>query len=464
MRKHLSRPMQNLLRQVEKRLAEQGFDPKLYTLFEACYTDTLEKTVKLLPDGTAYVVTGDIPAMWLRDSAAQARPYLLLAKAEEETGALLEGIVRRQFVYICADPYANAFNETENGNRWAEDDTEQCGLVWERKFEVDSLCYPVQLAYLLWKEAGRTGQFDGTFVKGLEQILGVFETEQAHEERSHYRFSRKDTYFTDTLSRGGKGALVRSDTGLIWSGFRPSDDACVYGYLIPSNMFAAVILEYMEEILAFLLKQKERETAGTLQEEGLGSVTDGTLPEKALESVTAAKLQELASRAGRLKEKVRRAVETLGVVKTEAFGEIYAYETDGFGQYYLMDDANVPSLLSMSELGYRPERQEVAENTRRFLLSEANPYYFRGKAACGVGSPHTPPGYIWPIALAVQGLTAETQEEQRKMLELLAATDAGCGMMHEGFHADDPSRYTREWFSWANAMYCRLVLRCCGLE
>lgn len=410
-------------------LREQAEEiPELMDVFVNCYTNTLNTTVKRMENNMTHVITGDIPAMWLRDSAAQLRPYIFLAKENEEIRELIAGLVRRQFMCITIDEYANAFNEAPNGACWEKDDPDQNPWVWERKFEVDSLCYPLQLAYLLWKNTGCTTQFEGDFQAGVEKILEVFTTEQYHEEKSHYRFNRNNGYYRDTLSRDGKGALVKSGTGLIWSGFRPSDDACTYGYLIPSNMFAVVALGYLEEM--------EREIFHN---------------------------EELAERVKALKEEIQRAIETIGKTFTEEFGMVYAYETDGYGMYNLMDDANVPSLLAMSYLGYKGE-PEVSSNTRRFLLSEANPFYFKGDKAAGIGSPHTPSNYIWHIAMAIQGLTSETREEKLEILKNMAATTGGKGVMHEGFCCEDDSKFTRAWFSWANAMYAELFLDYMGYQ
>lgn len=405
------------------KIRQQAQDcPELMKVFEDCYTNTLNTTVRDMGDGTVHVITGDIPAMWLRDSTAQVRPYLFCAKENDRIKELIAGVVRRQFQYICIDEYANAFNEQPNGACWEKDDPDQNPWVWERKFEIDSLCYPVQLSYLLWKNTGCVSQFDENFFNGVEKIFHVFSTEQFHEERSAYRFLRKNTLFQDTLSRDGRGALVKSGTGLIWSGFRPSDDACTYGYLIPSNMFVVVIMGYLEEMARELFHDERMERA-----------------------------------AGLLKEQVREAVEKEGKTYTEEFGMIYAYEVDGYGMYRLMDDANVPSLLAAEYLGYPVDRQ-AAENTRRYILSDANPYYYKGTKAAGVGSAHTPSGYIWHIAMAVQGLTSTGREEKRRILENMAATTGGKGVMHEGFFCDDDCRFTREWFSWANAMYVELFL------
>lgn len=427
--------IKKMMIQVKEKLKEQDLcngrgkesAERLGALFENCYTNTLNTTVKKMEDGSTYVITGDIPAMWLRDSTAQLRPYLLLAKEDPEIGDLISGLVKRQFHYINIDPYANAFNEEANGNCWEKDETEQNPWVWERKYEIDSLCYPLQLAWMLWKQTGRTDHLGETFQNGARKILQVFRKEQNHEEDSSYRFIRRNTYFTDTLSREGKGALVKSGVGMTWSGFRPSDDACVYGYLIPSNMFAVVVLRYLEEIAEKVLNERE-----------------------------------LAEEAAVLAVSIQEGIEQYGITRTEAYGDVYAYETDGFGQYNLMDDANVPSLLSMDYIGYRGKNKAVAENTRKLILSETNPYYYTGNRVKGIGSSHTPPRYIWHISLAMQGLTAGTKEEKREILELLLDTDGGKNCMHEGFHADDPTQYTREWFSWANAMFCELVMDYCG--
>ena len=415
MEKMLPEALLKLIKRVEENFPE---DPKMVQLFVNCFTNTLDTTVKRLPDKTTYIITGDIPAMWLRDSVAQIRPYLMAAGEDGDIADMLVGLVKKQFFYVNLDPYANAFNQEANGNCWEHDETDMGPWIWERKYELDSLCYPIQLSYLVWKNTGRTDQFDETFVKGVRRILKVWRTEQHHEEESPYSFVRKGCYFTDTLSRNGKGALVKSGTGLIWSGFRPSDDACTYGYLIPSNMFASVVLGYLAEIAGEVLKD-----------------------------------EELAAEAESFRQEVRNAIETLAVIKNEYYGRIYV----------LMDDANVPSLLAMEYLGYEGDR-EVMENTRRFILSEGNPYYFKGKAAAGIGSPHVPPYYIWHIGLAIQGLTEASREEKLRLLQLMRDTDGGKGMMHEGFHVDDPSKYTREWFSWANAVFCELVLDYCQIR
>lgn len=403
-----------------------GPDSRLTTIFKQCFLNTLEQTIDVLPDESVFVVTGDIPAMWLRDSAAQFGPYLVME--DEKIISLVRGIIRRQFYYINHDPYANAFNKEPSGQRYHDDVTEMTPLIWERKYEVDSLCYPLQLSYLYWKNTGRIDVFDDSFISAVEKILEVWTTEQNHAEDSPYTFQRFDCVPSDTLTHEGKGSPV-GYTGMTWSGFRPSDDACQYGYLVPSNMFAVVVLGYLDEIA--------RQVLGNA---------------------------ELSAKALKLQGEIRGGIEKFAKVEHPEYGTIYAYETDGLGNFNLMDDANVPSLLSVPYLGYTSLDDPIYQNTRSFVLSPANPYYYSGKCGSGIGSPHTPPRYIWHIALAIQGLTAQSQSEKLEILELMAKTDGGTGFMHEGFLVDDANQYTREWFSWANSMYCELVLDYCGLK
>lgn len=425
----LSPTTKNALAALVDRVAEATQDyPKLARIFRNALLNTLQTTVQRKEDGTTFVITGDIPAMWLRDSAAQVRPFLVLAAEDPELADMIEGLVRRQIACILQDPYANAFNEGPTGRGHQADRTEMTPWLWERKYEIDSLCYPLQLAYLLWRNTGRTSHLDDAFAAAARRVLATWRTEQHHETSSTYTFERSDCPPTDTLPREGRGAEV-GYTGMTWSGFRPSDDACTYGYLVPSNMFAVVALRQLAEMA--------REALG---DEALAAESEALLAE--------------------IDEGIRKHA----IVEHPEHGRIFAYETDGFGHHHLMDDANVPSLLAIPYLGYVPASDPLYVNTRRFVLSRSNPYYYEGKAASGVGSPHTPEGYIWHIALAMQGLTAAEREEKLRLLLLMADTDADAGMMHEGFSADDPASFTRPWFSWANMMFCELLMDYCGIR
>lgn len=395
---------------------------KLKKLFYNCFINTLETTV-MLDENDTFIITGDIPAMWLRDSTSQVEHYLSFINKYPELKNIFLGLIKRQINCILIDPYANAFNKEPNGNKWDLDITKDNPWVWERKYEIDSLCFPVRLIYKYWKKSKDESFFDPNIRQAFEKILDVWTIEQRHFEESDYSFQRLNCAPSDTLSNNGLGNPV-SYTGMTWSGFRPSDDACKYGYLIPANMFATVVLSYMEEIFEKIYNDPK-----------------------------------LKRRATNLKNEIEFGINKFGIVEHKEFGRIYAYETDGFGNYNLMDDANVPSLLSIPYIGYRNVDDEIYQNTRRFILSKNNPYYYEGVFASGIGSPHTPPEYIWHIALSMQGLTTNNINEINFITKTLINTDGNTGFMHEGFHKDNPRQFTREWFAWSNSLFADFIIR-----
>lgn len=416
--------IQDTIRKISERF--DGEDRKIAKVFETCISDTIQKTIHILEDGSVFVITGDIPAMWLRDSACQLTPFIRFTKEDKDLLDLLTALSDKQVQQILLDPYANAFQSEEDPDSiWMKDKTAMKPILWERKYEVDSLSHPILMQWKLWKLSGSTAHFTEDWKKAARLILSVFRTEQYHEEKSEYRFERADCVFTDTLSRDGKGALVKDGIGLIWSGFRPSDDACVYGYNIPENMQAAVALEHIAEIAREVYHDPELEV-----------------------------------QAADFAKEVREAIARCAFVPQQDY---YAYEVDGYGQYLVMDDANMPSLLAMPYFGWCEKEDPAYLATRKVLLSSQNPYYYAGKALAGIGSPHTPSDYVWDIAVAVQGLTSSSAEEQMECIRMMVKNDAGTFQMHEGIHVDDPMQYTRPWFSWANSMFCELVLQYCGL-
>lgn len=398
---------------------------KLAEMYRLCFRSTWDTTLQRAVDGTVFLITGDIPAMWLRDSSAQVFHYLPYAKEEPEVKEAIGSLLQRQFAYINLDPYANAFNREPNGACYHRDETscteEQRPWLWERKYEIDSLCYPIRLAYAFWKMTGEYEVFQENFKLAALRILDVWEKEQHHMEKSDYFFERDDCPPSDTLTNNGKGAPV-AYTGMTWSGFRPSDDACQYGYLIPANFFAVRSLEQMKELAHEMM------------------------PDKTLEE-----------RITKLHDEIKAGIQKHAIVHHEIYGNVYAYEVDGMGSYHLMDDANVPSLLSLPYLECMDSSDSIYQNTRRMLLSSVNPYYYEGKAAKGIGSPHTPPRYVWPISLCIQGLTSRDREEILWLLDTLTKIDADTNLMHEGVQVDDPSSFTRPWFAWANSIFAEFV-------
>lgn len=409
-----------------ERVKEVLTHPKLVWMFENCFPNTLETTVhyrKRNGKDDTFVYTGDIHAMWLRDSGAQVWPYIRLADEDPELRAMLRGVINRQILCINLDPYANAFNDGPTGGPHASDMTEMKPELHERKWEVDSPCYVIRLAYHYWKTTSDNTVFDDAWVNAVRAILKTFREQQRKEGPGPYRFQRTTPVQTDTKANKGYGNPVKP-VGLIASAFRPSDDATIFEFLIPSNFFAVVSLRQAAEIL---------------------SEVNG-------ERLLAAECLALA-------DEVEKAIRKYGVVEHPEFGKIYAFEVDGFGGVCLMDDANIPSLLSLPYLGCVPKDDPIYRNTRRFIFSESNPYYFRGQAGEGVGGPHIGFDMIWPMSIIMRAFTSSDDREIRACIRMLLATDADTGFMHESFHKDDPTRFTRSWFAWPNTLFGELILK-----
>ncbi len=409
---------------VEKTIAtfKAGVKNKeLAWLFENSFPNTLDTTVfhevkNGVPD--TYVITGDIDAMWLRDSSAQVWPYLQLMKQDAALQQLIAGVINKQTAFILKDPYANAFyNDPEKRGEWAKDHTDMKPGVHERKWEIDSLCYPIRLAYHYWKRTGDTKPFNGEWKQAVLATLQVFRDQQRKESLGPYKFQRTTPFATDTLPMKGYGYPVKP-VGLICSAFRPSDDATVFSFLIPSNFFAVTSLRQAAEMMTAIAK-------------------DGA---------SANKLLSLAA-------EVEKALKEHATVTHPKYGKVYAFEVDGFGSYNLMDDANVPSLLSMPYLGAVKNTDPVYLNTRKLILSEDNPFYFKGTAGEGIGGPHVGQDMIWPMAIIMRGMTSNSDAEIRSCIEMLRKTHGGTGFMHESFHKDDPKNFTRKWFAWANTLF-----------
>lgn len=396
-------------------------DKELGWLFENCFPNTLDTTVTYsLKNGKpdTYVITGDIDAMWMRDSSAQVWPYLQFANQEKKIKDLIAGVINRQTTYILKDPYANAFyNDEQKVGEWKNDKTDMKPGVHERKWEIDSLCYPIRLAYNYWKKTGDKTPFDANWKKAIEAILKTFIEQQRKENKGPYHFQRESLYPHDTLSMNGYGHPVKP-VGLICSSFRPSDDATTFAFLIPSNFFAVSSLKQAAEMVK------------ALQNDG-----------------------ELSSRLTALANEVETALKKYAVKDHPEFGKMFAFEVDGFGSAYMMDDSNVPSLLSMPYLGAIDVNDQLYKNTRKFILSLDNPYFFKGKFAEGVGGPHIGPDMIWPMAITMQGMTSLNDDEIKKCIKMLKTTHGDKGFMHESFHKDDPTKFTRSWFAWANTLF-----------
>ena len=400
-------------------------------MVHAALRRTLTDTLTVGADGSVFVITGDIPAMWLRDSTTQLTPYLRFLADCPPLAALVAGVVRRQLACLDHDPYANAFNDGPTGAHYDPDDVCDDPHVWEQKYEVDSLAYPVTLAHRLWRATGSAEVLDERAHRVLRTVVDQLRAEQ-HHDSSPYRFSRETRIPTETLARDGRGTPV-GFTGMTWSAFRPSDDACTYGYNVPANLFAAQALRAVAEIA-------EEVWADTALAADARALSGELVAGVAAHGVVPAPGSEASDEPG-----------------GEPGARVYAYEVDGLGGVLCMDDANTPSLLSLPLVAPDVLDDEVWRATRDLVLSPANPYFFSGTMAAGVGSPHTLPGRVWPIALAVEGLTG-TPADRERLLRVIAETDGGTGHVHESFDPSDPTEFSRPWFSWADSMFCELAL------
>ena len=413
---------------VEKAIADfksKTSNKELAWLFNNCFPNTLDTTVDFeMIDGKpdTYVITGDIDAMWLRDSTAQVWPYLWLVKEDKKLQQLIAGVINRQAKNIILDPYANAFYKDQNKvSEWKDDVTDMKTGIHERKWEIDSLCYPVRLSYHYWKNTGDNSPFDAQWKQAAMLIVKTFKEQQRKENKGPYKFERRTTWATDGVPLGGYGYPAKP-VGLIHSMFRPSDDATIFPFLIPSNFFAVVSLQQMAEMAKKIYNDAD-----------------------------------FANECTALSKEVHTALQQYAITTHPQFGKVYAFETNGYGSYNLMDDANVPSLLSLPYLGAVKNTDPVYINTRKLLLSNYNPFYFKGKAGEGIGGPHAGTDLIWPLSVIIRALTSNNDAEIKKCINILQKSHAGTGFMHETFHKDDVTKFTRSWFAWANTIFGELL-------
>ncbi len=409
-----------------RRVAGGIGNPELAWLFSNCYPNTLDTTVKFrLVDGRpdTFVITGDIDAMWLRDSTEQVWPYLRLVGRDEKLKLLIAGVINRQTECILLDPYANAFNYGPTGSPFDNDLTEMKPGLHERKWELDSLCYPVRLAYGYWKMTGDTSPFIEKWKRAMKLVVKTFRQQQRKDGRGPYRFQRVTATYTDTAPGGGYGNPM-VPVGMIVSIFRPSDDAAIFPFLVPSNYFAVRSLKRLSEMFSAIFHDPD-----------------------------------FAGSCASLADEVYESLQRYAIAEHADFGKILPYEVDGFGDRLFMDDASIPGLLSLPYLDCIGERDQVYQNTRSFLLSGDNPYFFKGTAGEGIGSPHAGLNKIWPMGIMMRAFTTSNDDEIRKCLEMLIHSNAGTGFMHESFDENDPKKFTRSWFAWANTLFGDLIIR-----
>jgi meiotically up-regulated gene 157 (Mug157) protein len=351
-------------------------------------------------DGTTYVQTGDIPAMWLRDSAAQTIPYIRFAETYKGLRFAFFGVIQRDAKNILVNPHAEAFSADYH--------------VWEDKWEIDSLAWPVLLSFIYYANTHDRTIFTPALHAALRTIVSTLQCEQHHATCSHYSWPQPVPTH----------ANYNQNTGMIWSAFRPSDDPVTYRYNIPQNAMAVVAMR--------LLAAFARDAFGDTK---------------------------LASDATALAAQVQVGIERYARTWNPSRGWSYVYETDGFGNDNLMDDANIPNLTALPYIGWCSTDDPVYLNTRAFTLSRADPYYYTGKYATGLGSPHTPAGWVWPLGMIGAALSTTKRSDIANGIDMLDQSDTLNGLMHESIDPNDPSRFTRPDFGWANAFWADLLFR-----
>ena len=352
-------------------------------------------------DGTTYVQTGDIPAMWLRDSAAQSIPYIRYYPAFPSLSSVFNGVIQRDAKNILVNPHAEAFSADYH--------------VWEDKWEIDSLCWPVILSFVYFVNTRDRSIFTPTLHKAMQTIVSTLQCEQQHNTCSHYSWPQAVPTHNE----------FNPNTGMIWSGFRPSDDPVMYRFNIPDEAFAVVAMRLLSQFARIAFDDPQ-----------------------------------LAANATKLADEVQVGVERYGKVWSPQHGGwMYVYETDGNGNNNLMDDANLPNLTGLPYIGWCSTDDPTYLNTRKFTLSSDDPYYFTGKYATGLGSPHTPKGWVWPLGMIDAALTTTKRKEITNAIDMLDRSDTINGMMHESVNPNDPSQFTRPDFGWANAFWADLLFR-----
>lgn len=403
---------------IEKIIEETGskiIDEELRRMFIQCFPNTLDTTIyysedeNKIPD--TFVVTGDIPAMWLRDSTSQVWPYLRFINDDPILKNMFIGLINRQVKCILKDPYANAF--TRDG-------------VWERKYELDSLCSFLRLSIGFYNQTHDLSPFNGNWLHAVNKILEIITVEQNTLNKDHinllFQFKTDSGHLHPAVRLKGYG-YPGKHCGLSRSVFRPSDDECVFPFIVPVNALAVVVLRDIAPVL---------------------------------ESISA---YETARLAKKLSNDIDTAIKTRGIIDHIILGKLYAYEVDGFGSNCIMDEPNVPSLISLPYLGYTTLDDPVYQNTRKMALGEWNAFYAKGCEACGITSPHVGViDHFWPMATIMQALTSNNEDEIRSCLKDLKKTHAGTYFIHESVHVDDPRKFTRRWFAWANSLFGELIL------
>lgn len=447
-----SQTVDDLITELLKRMA----DPDLARLTENALPNTLDTTI-LYHSNTdplnleTFVVTGDIHAEWLRDSARQLSIYQSFIKFDPSLKDLIKGAIHTQSKYISVSPYCNAFHPPE-GSGVSRGETAMDKVyphpnwhyVFECKWEVDSLASFLTLTREYFDATQDETVFDKLWFDAMSNLLTVLRRESSPTFNSegkvmpfYYTFQRDTNIGTETLPLAGLGNPVNFDVGLIRSAFRPSDDSTIFQFFIPGNAYLQVELEKISQILR------------TVEPKLLARGAKGEF------------LTNVIEKSGKFAKDIKSAIYEHAIVDHPRWGKVFAYEIDGYGGTNLMDDANIPSLLSLPDLGFVDRHDEIYQNTRKMILDKAgNPYYLKGVHFKGIGGPHIGIHNAWPMSLLLQIRTTDSDEEILENLDLIKSTTGGLGLVHESIHVNHAkgSSYTRPWFSWANSEFGKTIL------
>ena len=396
-------------------------DVDIKRMFMQCFPNTLDTTVyhsdrEGKPD--TFVVTGDIPAMWLRDSVNQLWPYLQYVQKDEEIKNLFLGLIHRQSLCVASDPYANAF--TRDIHEGKVD-------VWERKYELDSLAAFFRLSSGYYHLTHDVTPFNDNWLHAVRRAFDIIHIEQnTLNKETHnllFQFKTMSGHLHPAVRLSGYG-YPGKHCGMSRCVFRPSDDEAVFPYSIPANAMAVVTI---------------RQCIPILDEVGA---------------------EDLVRLAHMLADRIETGIKEWGIVEHKEFGKIYAYEVDGFGSSCIMDDPNIPSLLSLPYLGFCDTNDEIYQNTRKLILSRWNSFFAKGEVACGITSSHVGVcDHFWPMATIMQALTTNDTKEITECLLTLKRTHSRTFYMHESVDVDNEHHYTRHWFAWVNSLFGELIVK-----
>ncbi|KAI2466186.1 glycoside hydrolase family 125 protein [Annulohypoxylon bovei var. microspora] len=437
----------SLIEEAINRTKDAIYDEDLSRLFENTFPNTLDTAIKWRgvaannsEEELAFVITGDIDAMWIRDSANQIAPYKsVLKSATSDIASVFRGVINLQARYLIISPYCNAFQPppesqiiTEpNGGTYSVTPSYDRNVVFTCNFELDDFGGFLQLSHDYYTATGDL-DFFGKFqwISAVQSILAASEDMRKPTYDSDgkwvppvYSFQSLTMSGSGTLGNNGMGSPV-NDTGLVRSPFRPSDDAAMFDFNIPANMMLSRYLESTSQIMERLPNAPKS---------------------------LAREMKDMAA-------EIREAINQWGIVRAPNGQKIFAYEVDGFGGQNLMDDANIPSLLSAPFLGYVNKSDPLYQNTRAFVISRSNPWWCTGPYINAIGSPHIRPGAAWPMSSIMQVMTSDNDSEiLTAITEVLRTTD-GYGLIHESVDSFDSSNWTRQWFTWANGLFGQMIM------